>query len=153
MKKSLLASIVLVAVVTTLAAPVAVARPPEHAGPTCPPARADRTPQQVIDDHLASLATGDVDRIVCDYAHDAVVVMPGVVFTGRAQIRQGLLAMQGLFGATLPTITSNTVAGDTVLSTWRLETPHVVVEDGSDTFVVRGGRIQIQTVHAPLTFR
>lgn len=121
--------------------------------PGCPAWWFLRSPQQVVEDHIAALGTGDLDLIMCDYADDAVVVMPGSVLTGKDQIRAGLAQFIGLFGGATPEITSLTAGGAAVLGTWRLETPNVLVENSADTFIVRFGKIRYQTVFANIQFR
>ncbi|MBL9038991.1 MAG: nuclear transport factor 2 family protein [Archangium sp.] len=114
----------------------------------CPPGRFFRTPQQVISDHIAALATGNLDLVMCDYAENAEVVMPGTVLTGQDQIRVALGGFMSAFGGALPTFTSMTYGERIVLVTWQVFLPQFSVPDGADTFTIRAGMIHVQTVHA-----
>src|SRR5881396_1720310 len=45
---------------------------------------ADRTPEQVVKDHVASMKTGNVDAVMRDYAPNTVVITPpGLVPTQK----------------------------------------------------------------------
>ncbi len=120
--------------------------------PGCPLRLLGRTPQQVWNEHLAALQAGDFDRAMCDYAWDARVLMPGTVLRGFNQVKAGFLSFNQLVGNALPTVTSVTIDGEVVFSTFTLQSPLVSIPDGADTFVVRFGLIHYQTVHASLSF-
>ena len=45
------------------------------------------TTQAVLDHHLASIGTNDLDAIMEDYADDATVMTPDASFTGKEEIR------------------------------------------------------------------
>lgn len=122
----------------------------EADGLMCPAGGRERTTQEVITDRLAAIAAGNLDLFFCSYDLDAVVLMPGSVITGRAQVRAGFLGLFALLGNTIPTVTSTTYARDVCLLTYTITTSFFSIPDGADTFVVRHGRIQTQTVHATL---
>ena len=46
-----------------------------------------RSSRQVFDDHWDSILAGDMDRILSDYASDAVFVTPGRVARGHAGVQ------------------------------------------------------------------
>ena len=46
-----------------------------------------RSARQVFDDHWNAVLSGDMDRILADYAPDAVFVQPGAVARGHAGIQ------------------------------------------------------------------
>lgn len=114
----------------------------------CPQGRHSRTPQQVMSDHIAALASGNLDLVMCDYDDDAEVVMPGTVLTGEEQIRTALAGFMSAFGGALPTFTSMTYGEKVVLVTWQVFLPQFSVPDGADTFTIKNGLIRVQTVHA-----
>ena len=114
---------------------------------------ASRSTQQVLDHHLACLAAGDIDGIVADYAPDAVLITPPGHFTADGILRGPVGAEQG-FRALLKELAQPgsafqmdqvTVEGDYAYITWRAETPDNLYEFGSDTFVMRDGKIVAQT--------
>ncbi len=95
----------------------------------------------ILDHHAEMLDAGDVDGLMEDYAEDAVFIsnLGGVV--------SGLDAIRGIFAAT-----SGGVAGfeagvehvdrDVGYVTWKAEG----IPFGTDTFVIRDGKIAVQTV-------
>jgi ketosteroid isomerase-like protein len=95
----------------------------------------------ILDHHSAMLDAGDVDGLMADYAEDAVFVsnLGGVV--------TGLDAIRGIFAATSGGVAGleqgvEHVDGDVGYVTWKAEG----VPFGTDTFVIRDGKIAVQTV-------
>ncbi len=118
----------------------------------CPKMSKHRTAAEVFADRMAALAAGEFDLSFCNYAEDAVVIMPGSVIRGREQIKAGFRAFGALFGGLVPPPTTVTVEGDVVLVTFSLYTAGASIPDGADTLVIRDGLIQTQTVHATIVF-
>jgi len=116
--------------------------------PTCDPARFQRTPLQVISEHLAFIQDGHIDAAMCDFARRAVVLLPDQVVEGRDAIRVGLEGFSALLGGAVPEVTSLTSSGPVVLLTFTAEGTPYSIPDGSDTYIVVGGQIIYQTVHA-----
>src|SRR5215813_14238405 len=55
----------------------ALAREPElNFDSICPRHRRLRTPQEVLEDHVAAFVSGDEALVACDYARDAVFIQP-----------------------------------------------------------------------------
>jgi ketosteroid isomerase-like protein len=46
-----------------------------------------RTPQKVFQHHAESLAAADIEGIAADYGDDSILITPGGVVRGRADIR------------------------------------------------------------------
>jgi hypothetical protein len=118
----------------------------------CPSGLESRTPTQVWADRLAAISVGDLDRVMCDYADDAVLVTAGGVASGAAAIRASLEGLLGLLGGNVPTVSTVTIEGKIIFITWFVTSPVVSIPDGSDTFVIKHGKIQYQTAHAPMVF-
>ena len=64
----------------------------------CPEHPRKRTPQQVLEDHLAAFERGDAARVACDYARDAVFIQPGTVAHGRRAIQETFAFFFGIAG-------------------------------------------------------
>jgi ketosteroid isomerase-like protein len=114
---------------------------------------------EVLDRHLKSLGARDLDGIVADYAADVVALTPGGFFSpdgilrGKPAMRkafQKLLADFSKPGASF-TLKQMSVAGDYAYIVWSAETPDNIYEPGSDTFVVRDGKIVAQSFAAKIT--
>lgn len=129
--------------------PTSLAAKNKH-GDGCPRHLERRSPEETINEHIALLNAGKLDEAMCDYAPDAVVILPGQIAEGRDAIRAGLEGIGSLLGGVLPTVTSITTHGSTVLLTLYAYGTPCIIPDGSDTYIVRHGRIVTQTVHDTL---
>ena len=117
-----------------------------RSGPdTCPKQLQHRSPEQVLQAHLAAFRSGNAALMACDYAKDAVLMLPGSVAQGPDQIEA---AFAGFFQAAGSlnslTITSITVQGGAILMTYKIDSQHILVSEGVDTFVIEKGRIVLQ---------
>jgi len=115
--------------------------------PGCSKDLKHRSPEETIREHLALLQTGKLDEAMCDYAEDAVVVLPNTPISGLDNIRAGLTNIGALLGPTVPTVTTLTPSGSVVLITFFAFGTPCTIPDGSDTYVVEKGHIVTQTVH------
>lgn len=104
------------------------------------------SPLELWEYRYAAIAAKDLDRVMCTYARDAVVIMPGMVMHGRDEIRPVLGMMFSLF-PDAPVMTSVTTEGKVLMVTFHIEGPFLSVPDGSDTYVIEHGLIHYQTVH------
>lgn len=97
--------------------------------------------------HLARFSNGDLEGILSEYADDAALLSTDGVLRGPAALRPLFEAMFAEFA--LPGVTfellARRVEGECAFIAWRAETPRRSYALGSDTFVVRGGRIVYQT--------
>lgn len=109
-----------------------------------------RTTSQVIDNHLKSFKERDLDGILADYAPGAVLFTPEATLRGHGPIRGLFVDMLKEFdqpGARFR-LARREVDGDHAFILWTAETPDKVYELGTDTFVVRNGRIVVQSFAA-----
>ncbi len=124
------------------------ARPDARAG--CSNSLKQRTAEQTVRQHLALLQAGDLDQAMCDFDESSKIILPGQVVTGLDGIRTGLSKVGSLLGDTAPEIRTVTATKAVVLVTFTAEGDRCAIPDGSDTYVVEGGRIVTQTVHDTL---
>lgn len=113
----------------------------------CPRQLHRRSTEQVLEAHLAAVRSGNAALIACDYAKKAIFMAPGSVVQGRSAIQAtfaGLLQSAGALNSLV--VTSSTTHGDTALLTYTIDSQHIVVSAGVDTFVVEKGRIVLHTV-------
>lgn len=118
----------------------------------CPKLSKKLTAEEVFAGRMEALKAGNLDLAFCYYAEDAVIVLPGSVVRGREQAKGAFANFGAAFGGIIPEPSTLTFAGEIALATFTLETPYASVQDGADTFVIRDGRIQAQTVHATIVF-
>jgi uncharacterized protein (TIGR02246 family) len=106
-----------------------------------------RPPRNVIDNHVKCFIAGDLKGILSDYAPDAVL------FTAQGPLK-GVDAIKVLFEAMLaefakPGATFDlkhvSVDGNYAYILWTAETVDNVYEMATDTFVVREGKIAVQS--------
>jgi ketosteroid isomerase-like protein len=99
------------------------------------------TTEEVLDHHMAQLAAGDVAAIMQDYAQEAVLI-------NGPEPRAGIEAIEAFFasavgkGGVVLTEDLRVIEGDYAYITWHSDS----IPFGTDTFVVRDGKIVCQTV-------
>jgi ketosteroid isomerase-like protein len=107
----------------------------------------------VLDRHLKCFGQFDLDGILSDYAPDAVM------FTEKGPLR-GVEAIRPLFQALIAefekpgaafSMKLQSVEGDCGYILWNAETSENVYELGTDTFVVRQGKIVAQSFTTKIT--
>jgi hypothetical protein len=118
-----------------------------HLPRDCPRDLRFRTPQETVEEHVALIAAGNIDAAMCDFAPEATVILPGQVVQGLDNIRGGLEGIGSLLGSGVPEVTSITAHDSVVLLTFQADGVPCTIPDGSDTYIVRRGKIVAQTVH------
>lgn len=111
--------------------------------------------ESVLEHHLASFGAGDLDGILSDYAPDAVLFTPDGPLRGHAGIKplfETLLAEFARPGAAF-TMKRQFVEGNYAYIVWTAETADNVYELATDTFVVREGKIAVQSFAGKITPR
>ena len=109
--------------------------------------------KDVVDHHLKSFGEGDLKGILSDYAPGAVLFTPEGPLRGIDAIRslfQAMLAEFGKPGAAF-SLKQQFVEGDYAYILWTAETADNVYEMATDTFVVREGKIVIQSFAGKIT--
>ena len=112
------------------------------------------TTADILGHHLQSFGKGDLDGILSDYTDDSVVITPdGTVLKGPAQIGPVFKGMFEEFGKPGMRFDMGvtSVEGEVAFITWNAETADNTYELGTDTFVVRDGKIAYQTFAAKVT--
>ena len=109
--------------------------------------------QAVLDHHLQCFGSGDLDGILADYTPASVVMTPDGVLRGLSEIRPFFSAVFAEFGQAGTTFAMKKVLveGDYAFIYWDAETPDHRYEGATDTFVIRDGRIALQTFAAKVT--
>lgn len=111
------------------------------------------TTQEVLAHHLGCFAAGDLDGVLSDYA-------PGAVLFTRDRPLRGADAIRPLFAALIAEFAKpgarlrmrqQFIEGDYGYILWTAETSENVYELGTDTFVVRDGRIVAQSFTGTVT--
>ena len=109
--------------------------------------------KDVFDHHVKCFGEGDLEGILADYSPSAILFTPDGPLKGIDAIRpffQALLAEFGKPGTALR-MERLSIEGDCAYCVWTAETADNVYELGTDTLVVRGGRIVAQSYAAKIT--
>lgn len=108
------------------------------------------TTKDVLDHHLSAFASGDAAEAAKDYTEDSVLIVPEATIKGVAGIQEafaGFFKEGGLFhpGTYEFTMDRVEIVGDVGYIIWHATTAAGSVPVGTDTFVVRDGKIAVQT--------
>jgi len=109
--------------------------------------------KDVLDHHLKCFGGGDLQGILSDYAPGAVLFTPDGVLKGVDAIRplfQALFAEFAKPGAAF-SMKQQFVDGDYAYILWTAESADNLYEVGTDTFVVRDGKIVAQSFAGKIT--
>jgi ketosteroid isomerase-like protein len=108
--------------------------------------------EEVFQHHLSAFAEGDIDEILKDYTEDTIVIYDDRIARGLAEIRkffshwiEELLPPGCRFD-----LDRMLVVDDLVFITWTAESEHLLFELGTDTFLIRDGKVLRQTVAAKI---
>ncbi len=109
--------------------------------------------KDVLEHHLQCFSEGDLDGILSDYAASAVLFTPEGPLMGTVAIKPLFEAMFAEFGKPGSSFAMKTqsVEGDYAYILWTAETADNVYEVGTDTFVVRNGKIVAQSFAGKVT--
>ena len=106
-----------------------------------------RPADEVFEDHLRLRSLGDLEAdLERNYADDIVLLCELGALKGRAAIRRSARRL----GVQLPDaefeFPTKLVQGEHAFLVWKARSQRFEVEDGADSFVIRGGRIVLQTI-------
>jgi ketosteroid isomerase-like protein len=107
----------------------------------------------VLDRHLKCFGEGDLEGLLVDYAPEALFFTPAGLLKTPDTIRsifQRILAEFAQPGTTL-VMRQLAIEGDYAYIVWSAESAANLYEIGTDTFVIRNGKIVMQTFAAKIT--
>jgi hypothetical protein len=119
--------------------------PSDHDGDD---AMTQRTTEEVLRDHLRLRAAGDLEGdLERNYGDDIALLCKNGVFQGCDAIRASaeILGLQ-IPGANYEYRSVQTFEESAFLE-WRAESDTVRIDDGADSYLIRDGRIRVQTIH------
>jgi ketosteroid isomerase-like protein len=109
--------------------------------------------KDVLDHHVRCFGAGDLAGILSDYVPESVLFTPDGPLKGADAIKplfQAMFAEFGKPGAAF-SMKQQSVEGDYAYILWTAETADNVYEVGTDTFVVRDGKIVAQSFAGKIT--
>ena len=109
--------------------------------------------KDVLEHHLKCFGEGNLDGILSDYAPTAVLFTPEGPLKGPDAIRPLFQTMFTEFGKPGAAFAMKqlSVDGDYAYILWTAETADNIYEVGTDTFVVREGKIVAQSFAGKIT--
>jgi hypothetical protein len=109
--------------------------------------------KDVLERHLKSFGARDLKAVLSDYAPDAVLFTPKGALKGADAIRPLFVALMTEFGrpGSVFEMKQVIIDGDSAYIVWTGDTADNVYELATDTFVVRNGKIAVQSFTAKTT--
>jgi ketosteroid isomerase-like protein len=109
--------------------------------------------KDVLDHHIKCFGEGDLKGILSDYASGAVLFTPDGPLRGADAIGPFYQALVAEFGkpGTAFSMKHQSIVGDYAYCLWTAETADNVYELGTDTLVVRDGKIVAQSFAGKIT--
>jgi ketosteroid isomerase-like protein len=106
----------------------------------------------VLDHHLQCFGSGDLDGIMSDYSSDAALLLADGALHGPdiAEFFKAAFSEFAKPGTTME-MKQVLVHGDCAFLVWNADTPDNRYESATDTFLVRDGKILVQTFAAKIT--
>jgi ketosteroid isomerase-like protein len=104
--------------------------------------------REVLDHHVQALGRGDVDAILDDYTEESVLMVQEAALKGLVAIRAAFVAyLDGLLkpGTYELTMDSVRIDGEVAHAIWHAQCVGADIAFATDTFVVKGGKIALQT--------
>ena len=111
----------------------------------------DDQTKAVLKHHLDSFLALDFAEVLADYTDDSIVMTPTGTFRGIQELQEAMGQMAGLFtpeNLSQFKMVSQDVQGEVAYVSWSMGD---AVPFGNDTFIVRDGKIAVQTIgmHLP----
>lgn len=103
--------------------------------------------QQVLDHHWETFVANDLEGVMADYTEESVLITPDATYRGLDEIRDNFINAFETFpsdSSTL-TLTKSVVNQEIGYITWEAQTPGFELLFGTDTFVIKNGKIVQQT--------
>jgi hypothetical protein len=107
-----------------------------------------RSTREVFEDHLCCRSARAVEEdLARNYAEDVVLLTGFGLYRGHEGVRQ----LARLLFAQLPCVAyeyrTRLVDGEVAFLEWAARCSTATVEDGADSFLIRDGKIVVQTIH------
>jgi len=106
-----------------------------------------RATTEVLEDHLKRRERGDIEGdLEHNYAQDILLLCEHGVLRGRDAVRNSAKALVDQLPGACFRFPFKAIAGEYALLHWNARSRNARVDFGVDTFVIRDGRIVVQTV-------
>jgi len=103
-----------------------------------------RTLQQLLEDHIKAVLSGNYEKMLEDYADDALMITREGTFKGKEAIKGVFENLINNMPNMKPVKTSDDrllIEGDTLLLRWSAESDMATISNAVDTIVVQNDKI------------
>jgi hypothetical protein len=103
--------------------------------------------KEVLDHHWTAFQANDLEATMADYTEESVLITPDKTFTGLTEIRDNFVYAFSLFpkDSTTFQLDKSIINQDIGYIIWQATAPKVKVSFGTDTFIIKNGKIVQQT--------
>jgi hypothetical protein len=111
-----------------------------------------RSTASTLAHHLESLVDGNVDAIMDDYSEASVLITPDGPLRGLQEIRRlfSKIVSKMLPAGSELEVLRQEIEGEVAYTVWRGSSAHFNFLIGTDTFIIRDGKIVCQTFAAQI---
>ncbi|MEP7232307.1 MAG: nuclear transport factor 2 family protein [Ginsengibacter sp.] len=110
--------------------------------------------KNIVERHLNSFVDNDLDGVMADYTNESVMITQDATYTGIKEIRAFFIELNVHFPKQKSSFELGKLVAkdDLVYIVWNAKTPSLHVPIGSDTFIIKDGKISQQTFVGQLNF-
>lgn len=103
--------------------------------------------KEVLDHHWQAFKANDLEATMADYTEESVLITPDKTFKGLKEIRENFVYAFSVFPKESSTLQldKSVVVNDVGYIIWQATSPKTKVTFGTDTFIVKKGKIVRQT--------
>ena len=103
--------------------------------------------KEILQHHWDAFQANDLDATLADYTEESVLITPDKTFKGLTEIRENFEFAFSIFPKDSTTMKLNKfiVTGDVGYIIWEARAPKLSLSFGTDTFIIRDGKIIRQT--------
>lgn len=103
--------------------------------------------KEVLDHHWNTFQANDLEGVMADYTEESVLITPDNTFKGLAEIRENFVNAFAAFpkDSTTMNLQKSVVNQDVAYIIWDAAGPKVKISYGTDTFIIKDGKIVRQT--------
>ena len=114
----------------------------------------DEISKEVVMNHLNAFLDNNLEALISDYTNDSVLITQASTYSGTEEINAFFVDLSMHFPKQESNFVLDKVVAnvDLVYIVWRAKTPSLQVPIGSDTFIIKNGKIYQQTFVGQLNF-
>src|ERR1700722_12046478 len=110
---------------------------------------------ETLNHHWAAFRDDDLAGVMADYTEDSILITPARTFKGLHEIRENFESAFAAYpkSATTMQLNKSVVQRDIGYILWEATAPKIKLSFGTDTFIIRNGKIISQTYAGVATNR